>query len=880
MTLVMSISDILGEYFSKNFNPMFSSKNSLEIIKHTLILLVCLVTLISCSDNKNSRIIEDFNIDWKFQLGEVSGANELSFNDSEWETLSVPHDWSIDKGYYKEGETASSTGFVLGGIGWYRKSFTLSEADKEKYIRILFDGVYNNSTVWINGNLLGTRPNGYSSFGYDLTPFLKFDGSNNVVAVKVNRKAYVDSRWYTGSGIYRKVTLIKTSKLHIKQWGVAVSTPEVNKESASVKIRTTLEQSGALNLEGVSVKYSIFDSSGVLVDKKETNVSEKFEAETTAKVVKPKLWSLEKPNLYTVEVAVFKNGDLLDNVTERFGIRTFDFNSEKGFSLNGKHTKIKGVNLHHDAGAVGAAVPKGIWEYRIKKLKSIGVNAVRFSHNPHAKELLEVCDEMGMLVMNEAFDEWSNPKEKSKVFLGDNAASEEASKAYPTHFNDWAERDLKDLIKRDYNHPSVFMISIGNEIEWTFPHYSKTFNDVNVDFNAGSYDFVPEYDSLKIKPIFEKNIDGNDPLTATAQQLVKWAKEVDTTRPITCGSVLPSIGMTSGYGKAVDVFGFNYRASDYDAAHKAYPDLKIIGSENWGDYKEWKSVRERDFVSGIFVWTGFAYMGEAGPWPRKGLEISFFDYAGFKTPRGHFFECLWKKDPKVYMVTTPAEESEFSFDKKEGWKFTMQLTPPPVWSMLRKWEWYTVNSKWKYQKEQPIVVQTYTNCEEAELFLNGSSLGKQKLSDYSETDNIIKWLVPYSAGELKVVGYNKGEKVDEYVLNTTGDTVKEIKVETTKARLVADGYDVAIVTASLIDEKGNLITDADKEITFNVTGAHKNLGVDNGWEMNVQPHKTNKLVTHGGKAIFIVQSTKEKGAVYINVSQGEVVSKTLSLQVE
>ena len=847
-------------------------------MKNLVYVLMSFLVLTSCSQEANkSRIVEDFNNDWKFKLINNDKASTIDFDDADWKKLNVPHDWSIELGYSKE-NTAASTGFVQGGIGWYRKNFKLTSKDKNKLFSILFDGVYNNSKVWINGHLLGERPNGYSSFSYNLTNYLNFDDKDNIIAVKVDRTAYADSRWYTGSGIYRKVQLIKTSPLHIAQWGVQITTPKVSKEFAEVSITSKLKNSKNESLENVTLKYAIIDNNGLKVGESIAELNNSLSNITTIKVNNPKLWGVQSPNMYSLNVEVFQNEKLIDTTTEKFGIRTFRFDANNGFFLNGENLKIKGVNLHHDAGAVGTAVPKGIWEYRIDKLQSIGVNAVRMSHNPHSTELMEVCDEKGILVMAEAFDEWYVPKEKSKNYLGDNAAKGEIAKSYPEYFKEWAERDLKDLVLRDFNHPSVIMWSIGNEIEWTFPHYSKTYNDVNGKTGAQGYVNVPIYDEKLVKEAFDKNIDGNDPLATTAKQLVTWVKEVDLSRPVTAGSVLPSIGMASGYGTAVDVFGYNYRAADYDAAHKEYPDLKILGSENWGDYNEWKSINERDFVAGIFTWTGFAYLGEAGPWPRKGLNISFFDYAGFKTPRGHFFECLWKTEPKVYMVTTPASESEFSFSEKDGWKYEMQYTPAPVWKMLRKWEWYKTNSKWKYNNNEKIIVQTYTNCEEAELFLNGTSLGKQKLADFSETDNIIKWLVPYTAGELKVVGYNNGVEVEEYELNTTSN-VSNIVIEATQTELDSDGYDVTIITAKLLDDEENLVVDKDQEIEFKISGDVKNLGVDNGWEMNVQPHKSNKIITHNGKAILILQSNKSKGPVEIEVISNNISSNKLKVEI-
>ncbi|MDW7690826.1 glycoside hydrolase family 2 TIM barrel-domain containing protein [Flammeovirgaceae bacterium SG7u.111] len=842
------------------------------------ISFACLaLTCCKTEQDNTPRITEDFNFDWKFHLGDVESSQSADFPDNEWTDVRLPHDWSIEVGYQQE-NTAASTGFVPGGIGWYRKKFKLFPSDEGKIVSVMFDGVYNNSSVWINGHLLGTRPYGYSTFSYDLTDHLVFDGTDNVIAVKVDRTTYVDSRWYSGSGIYRKVQLIKTAPLHVAQWGVQITTPSVSEQLAEVNIKTKLQNDGAEDLEEIVLNYTISGPNGMVVAQAQQAVasSDLKDNNTKVQIAKPKLWSIDTPSLYTLHVKVLQKGNLVDETSERFGIRTFNFDADKGFSLNGEWMKIKGVNLHHDAGAVGAAVPKGIWVYRIEKLKSIGVNAVRLSHNPHAVELMEVCDEMGMLVMAEAFDEWSNPKGKSLVYVGDNAAPKEAARAYPEVFNKWAEKDLKDLILRDFNHPSVIMWSIGNEIEWTFPYYAKTYTDVNG--KREYYAYSPNYDSLTIKTAFDKNTGGVDSLALTSKRLADWVKEMDTSRPVTAGSVHPSIALASGYAQTLDVLGFNYRAIEYDAAHEAYPDLKILGSENWGAYSEWKNCLERDFVAGIFAWTGFAYLGEAGPWPRKGLEISFFDYAGFKTPRGHFFECLWIDTPKVYTVTTPTEESEYSYTKDDDWKFDINYYKPPYWAQLRHWEWYKVYPKWKYTDNEPIVVQTYTNCEEAELFLNGSSLGKQKRSDFGE-DNIIKWLVPYSAGELKVVGYNGGEKATEYSLNTNGKVAKII-LNTSKSTLNADGYEVAVVTAELLDENGILVTDADQEIAFDITGEINNIGVDNGWERYVGSHKSTTIKTHQGKAIVILQATKKQGTVSISATSEGASSEALSILVK
>lgn len=835
-------------------------------------LMSLLIILASCGKESTSRQTIDFNFNWKFAKGDFSNGYNINFDDSKWEEIKVPHDWSIKTSYQKE-NTAASTGFVEGGIGWYRKSFNIPESDKGKVIWVEFDGVYCNSEVWINGNHLGFRPNGYSSFSYDLTKYLNYGDKPNIISVKVDHSAYVDTRWYTGSGIYRNVRLVKTSPTYIPQWGVHITTEKVSASSADIIVKT--EVSGKMD-KPVEVEVSLIDNKGKIVATQNVTSKEGDIFEAKINLNNPKLWSLEHPNLYTAQTTVKYDGNKVDMASSVFGVRSFRFDPEKGFFLNGVHAKLKGVNLHHDAGALGAAVPYAAWEYRIKQLKSVGVNAVRMSHNPHSPELMDICDKMGMLVMDEFFDEWHVPKGKSVVYLGDNAAGKDISKGYSTYFHKWAERDLKDLIKRDFNHPSVIMWSIGNEIEWTFPKYSKVYSKLNPKIRA--YVDEPIFETDKVLPVFEELTGGVDSLSIVATQLSKWVKEADTTRPVTCGSVRPSVSLSTGYGKAVDILGFNYRATTYDIAHKTFPNEVILGSENWGSYAEWKSCLDRDFVSGIFIWTGFAYMGEAGPWPRKGLNLSLFDFAGFKTPRGHFFECMWKDDPKVYMVTTPAKDSEYAYSAKEGWKFEMQLTPPPVWNQLRRWEWYKVNEHWNYKKGEDIIVQTYTNCEEAELFLNGKSLGKQALADFKE-DNIIKWSVAFQKGELKVKGYNDGKEVEEYILNSTTE-LDRIELYTDKKNLNADTYDLAHVAVKLYDKNGHLISDLDKEIQFEVNGQAELLAVDNGWEMNVENHYQQKVKTHNGKALAVIQASNKSGMVEVSATIGNVQSKPITLEIK
>ena len=844
-----------------------------QLIIYIGLFLVC---TIRCSGDKVSRSVIDFNFDWKFSLEDKKGAENLVYDDSSWKDIRLPHDWSIEQSYSQK-NTACSTGFLPGGVGWYRKTFYLPEKDKGKTIWIEFDGVYNNSQVYLNGDQIGNRPNGYSSFSFDLSDKLHFGPEPNVIAVRVDRTQYADSRYYTGSGIYRNVRLVKTSQIHIPKWGIKITTPQVSSKEAKVRIETDLENRSKKK-SNVELEIVVSNSAGEVVhtSTQKTELDANARIESLILIKTPQLWDIKSPNLYVAQINVKQEGKLIDDLRTSFGIRTINFDANKGFILNGRSMKLKGVCLHHEAGLVGAAVPKDLWRSRIEKLQSIGCNAVRLSHNPHSPELLDACDELGMLVIAEAFDEWSQPKKKSLEYLGDDAAPEQAARSYTEHFKNWAESDLKDMINRDFNHPSIFMWSIGNEIELTFPYYYKS--DIKgIDWISDKDKLLADTYPQKIKERLNKLSGGVDSLAIIARQLSKWVKEIDTTRFVTSANNHPSVGLVSGYCDVVDAVGFNYRDAEYERDHRMYPEVKIYGSENWGTLAEWEAVKDKDYVAGIFVWTGFAYMGEAGPWPRKGLEISFFDFAGFKTPRGHFYECLWKEVPKVYMVTTLAAESEFSYTEKGGWSFTQHNFNPPAMKWVRLWEWYyNIYEKWNYKNDDEIIVQTYTNCEEAELFLNGKSLGRQALSGFK--DKVIKWAVKYVPGELKVVGINHGQVADQYILKSQGN-LAAIELKTDKLEMKANKYDVTVFEVHLLDEQGVPLTDSDKEVQFHVVGNGRLLGVDNGWEKNVQDHHLNKVITHNGKAIAIVQANDKIGKLKVFATTGNLKSNVLSIDI-
>ena len=834
--------------------------------------LSALFVLSSPALAQDGRVEQDFNFDWSFHLGDdvqADGDNRKA----EWKSVRLPHDWSVEQGFTQE-KTGASTGFLPGGIGWYRKEFTLPDSWSSDRVALVFDGIYLRSEIWLNGKKIGGRPSGFVSFDVELTPHAHFGNEKNELLVRVDHSNYLDTRWYCGSGIYRDVHLIKSSPSHIPEWGIWVQTPEITEENASISVTTelSLEKEASKNLK---LSVEILDPQGKSIAAESSTITPDSTQHTQKlNIAKPQLWDIDSPQLYQAVIKLEADGKLLDDRKVQFGIRTAVFDANQGFLLNGRQVGIKGVNLHHDAGLLGVAVPTDVWRDRLSKLRSVGTNAIRTAHNPHASELLELCDEMGFLVMDEFFDEWLIPKDKSLVWLSDNKAPADVTHCYSELFAEWAERDLKATIRRDRNHPSVIMWSIGNEIEWTYPYYPKSSSlSDGDDYHSNA----PDFDPVKIRERMAKLHQGEDELLETAKKLSSWAHETDPTRPVTSGLVHPSVGFATGYAQALDVVGFNYRANEYDGAHEAYPDARIIGSENWGTRAEWEAVRDRDFVAGLFIWTGYAYLGEAGPWPRKGLEISLFDYAGFKTPRGHLFEALWKDEPKVWLGSTPADQSEYSYTPDGGWKFTQRSYEPEAMKWLRRWEWDVVSANWNYESNTSTIVQAYGNTEEVELFLNGKSLGRHEMAEFE--DHVVKWLVPFQAGELKLVGLNDGRPVASDLLRTHSDFAA-IKLTADRSAMSPNRYDVARIELQLTDSNGVSVVTDDQDITFTVSGPARILGVDNGWEKSVQPYAANQLKTWQGRALLLIQSLDQSGTIEVTARSKNVTSKPLKIEIQ
>ncbi len=610
-------------------------------------LIICICFIFSANAQ---RVITSFDADWKFIKQDISQASAANYNDKSWRSLNVPHDWSIEYPFNRANTSGRGGGYVETGIGWYRKSFVLNTTESNQQFFIEFDGVMMNSDVWINGYHLGKRPYGYISFQYELTKHLNFGKDKiNVLAVRADNSLQPASRWYTGSGIYRHVKLISTGTTHIDKWGVFVTTPKISTDKATVHAQIqVLNQSAASN--NIVIETSIMAPNGSVVSNNQLKLSiaaaQQKIVDQDLTVTQPQLWTLEKTNQYTAIVTVKANNKIIDTYKTIFGIRTIQFDAEKGFLLNGNAVKIKGVCLHHDGGAFGSAVPLGVWEKRILALKELGVNGIRTSHNPVAPEFLSLCDQLGILVMNETFDTW-------------NARKTSADNGYNLYFTDWWERDTRDQVLRDRNHPSVVIYSIGNEI----------------------------HDNLNDSTGFRKY--------KMQQDLVH---SLDSTRPVTMALFRPGISRVyeNGFAETMDIVGQNYRENELVALHEKKPNLKQIGTENRTEQAAWIPFRDKPYIAGQFLWTGIDYIGESD-WPAVVHGSGLLDRTGFVRHLGYQRKSWWSNEPMVYTM------------RKEG--------------NAGAGEWINDWSPTDVDTYDEAKVQVFSNCDEVELFLNDISQG-------------------------------------------------------------------------------------------------------------------------------------------------------------
>lgn len=794
-----------------------------------------IIAFFCCCSTDNPRQVEDFNFDWKFTLADNDNFASPSFNDADWRDLHLPHDWSIEGEFSKSNPSTPSGGALPGGIGWYRKHFkTPDGVGKGKVCSIEFDGVFMNSMVYVNGKEIGTRPYGYSSFSYDITDALNPTGKDNLIAVRCDNAEQPNSRWYAGCGIYRNVRLVTTSRTHVAYNGVFVTTPEINPDKATVKVEVEVENHTDAN----SISYDVYDRD---FNKIVSSTNNCFDIDS------PHLWDIEDPYLYNLKISVYENGKICDTYTQTFGIRSFRFDADKGFFLNGKPVKIKGVCIHHDMGCIGSAVHLRALERELEILKNMGVNSIRTSHNPPAPELLQLCDEMGFVVMDEAFDMWKRPKTRYD---------------YARFFNEWHVRDLEDFVKRDRNHPSIVMWSIGNEV----PEQMDLKNESLDNMPPEDASFLLNFSNLdKVDDPVETN-----PNVLLARHLAKVIRNLDNTRTITSGCHNIYINNNLYVSGALDVFGLNYSIDKYEDVRKWFPGQPLIGSETasainsrgvyhfpstrleilphgflekhpegmntpfpednqltafdmcrvpWGATAEeaWYAVRENDYIAGTYLWTGFDYLGEPTPfpWPARSSYFGVVDLAGFP--------------------------------KDSYWMYMSEWTDKTVLHLLPHWNWTPgdVVDVWAY----------YNNADEVELFLNGKSLGKSR----KEGKRLhAQWLgITYEPGTIEAISYKDGKEVARDSRTTSSEAVA-IRLTADRDVIHANGYDLSYITIDAIDAEGREVPTANDMLHFSVKGAGELFGVDNGNASDTLSLKGSYKSLFNGKALCVIRSIKDK----------------------
>jgi beta-galactosidase len=797
-------------------------------MRNSFLLTALLFVGLSALAQHKTRV--SFNQGWKFKLDSTLSYSDPSADDASWRTLNLPHDWSVEGKFDKNAPSGTGGGALPGGIGWYRKTFTIPSAQKDKLVFIDFDGVYRNSEVFINGHSLGIRPYGYSSFQYDLTPFLKYGSDNNVIAVKVDNSVQPNSRWYSGSGIYRNVWITTLNKSHVDRWGTYITTPEVSTQQATVTVETKVVNDGASQ---PVIETTLFDAAGNKVASASSTANSGLTQ--TFKLAQPKLWSIDRPYLYKAVSQLKLGSTVLDTYTTNFGVRSFNFDREKGFSLNGKTVKLLGVCDHHDLGALGAAINTRALERQLQILKAMGCNSIRTSHNPPAPELLDLCDKMGFVVMDEAFDMWAKAKTKYD---------------YSLDWNKWHETDLRDFITRDRNHPSVVIWSIGNEI-------LEQWGDEKKGDTSG-------------RPI--------------ARELAGIVRSLDNTRPITTANNNPTKSNHIIQSGALNLIGYNYSHNNWKNFLTDFPNSKMIVTESTsaletrGQYdmvpfdtirrwpqrwdKEftggnrsltvsaydhvsapWGSTHEEsikpflkyDHVSGMYIWTGFDYIGEPTPypWPARSSYFGIIDLAGFPKDVYYLYQSVF--------------------------------TDKPVLHLYPHWNWN--------QGDTVDVVAYYNNADNVELFLNGRSLGKQS----KQGDDLhVKWRVPFAPGTLKAVSTKNGKPVLTQQIKTAGEAYKLV-LKADRNTITADGNDLSFVEVNIVDKNGVLVPKANNLVHFSVNGPAFIAGVDSGDPVSMESFKGNQHTALNGKALCILQSNGKKGNIILTATADGLQSQTIQV---
>ncbi|TRZ42251.1 beta-galactosidase [Robertkochia solimangrovi] len=750
-----------------------------------------------------------FDHDWKFSPGDHPDARNYDFEDEQWQDIILPHDWSVQFPIEASNPSAGAGGYFKNGMGWYRKEFNVSENLKGKKVSIQFGGVYMNAEVFINGRSLGIHPYGYTPFSYDLTPYLKY-GEQNVLSVKVDNSEEINSRWFSGSGIYRHVWITVSNPLHFIHEGIFITTPEVSKAAAVVQMRSKIINE-SINTENFTLNYTISKGGNLISSGDKKVMLEKGEDETLtfkADVTDPELWSPESPQLYLATISLKKDGSILDEAKVTFGIRSIEYSASKGFLLNDTAVLINGGNVHHDNGALGAAAFDWAEVRKVKILKEAGFNAVRTSHNPPSEAFLAACDSIGLLVIDESFDGWRTQKNPYD---------------YSLYFDHWYKRDIQSMVTRDRNHPSIVFWSIGNEI-----------------------------------------IERKDPEAVVTARLLKEAiLELDTTRPVTSAMTTwdNDWEIFDPLFAVHDVGGYNYQLHHAEADHQRVPERVIMQTESYPKdaFFCWDMTQKHSYIIGDFVWTAMDYLGESGigryyypgepdgehwetdlfPW--HGAYCGDIDLLGWRKPISHYRSMLWNNDEKLYMaVKEPNPEAG-----------PIKQTMWAVWPTWERWNWNGYEGK-------PLNVEVYTKYPQVKLYLNNKLIGEKSVSIATEFK--AEFEVIYTTGRLVAKAYQEGKEMESFTLETA-KKVKKIQLNADRKSFAANGQDLVFVSVAMIDSKGRINPEQEYEINFTIDGPGEIIAVDNGNLRDTDPYAAHSRKTWNGKAMVIVRSGTEAGAI-------------------
>ena len=765
------------------------------------------------------------NNNWKFNLGDIPSSWNKSYQELDWKTVSIPHDWSVSLPFSKE--YSSGTGYLAGGIGWYKNVFKLDKIFTNKRVSIVFDGIYKNSQVWCNGYYMGLWPNGYTTFRYDITDQVKYGEFINELTIKVSHPDISDSRWFTGSGITRKVYLLIEDDVHITGDGIIFQAENISAEKSDILVHneikndtTTPKYVQVKNLLLDKKNNEVFNSiSSVLIDSKQT-----VSITNAGILATPKLWSPNSPYLYNLKTYLqysenneFDNNWSLVNST-KIGIRSIHFDANKGFLLNNISTKLKGVCIHHDAGCLGGAVPTVVWLRRLKKLKDMGCNAIRMSHNPHMPELYDLCDLLGFLVIDEAFDEWEGCKNKWST--GHNVYPPK-HQGYFEHYPEWHEKDLTALITRDRNHPSIIMWSIGNEIDYPNDPYCHPLFETMTGNN--------DKDKPEQEQMYNDRKPNAERLVALTSNLVSIVKKSDTTRPVSLAFAFPELSSQIGLFNSLDVIGYNYKEHLYSQDHERFPNSPILGSENNHDFKNWLVVKNTPYISAQFLWTGIDYLGEASGWPIHGSSAGLLTLAGFEKTDFYRRKSWWSDKPSIYLVT-----ARYSSDNHE---YTPMFT------------------SYNYVTGELIEVRCYTNLGYAELFCNNTSMG---IKQFDIELGYISWVIPYEHGELRATAIDDKNNMIECKLFTTYSScqihanIVDTSYQNTLPEYAPNIQNFYQIEVEILDQNSICTTTESPMILVTPDNNCHLIGIENGDLADVTPYTENYRRAYEGRLIVYV----------------------------